>query len=143
MTHDTEFRSVLSGLSLGDDLAGPLKLQIIAILLAIGRYERLPSKTILFHAGDRETNHGFVLLHGSVRVLPENREPTTVSAPMLLGEAKQFNMKCQRDATALAIDAVDVLRFEWDDFEAELHHRLEPGERREVTDCLIDYAWSH
>ncbi len=142
MTQDTEFGTVMSGLSFGDDLPDSLKLQVIAILLAIGRHERLGPGTVLLQLGDRETNHGFVLLQGSVRVLPEDRETVIVRAPTLLGEAKQFSMKCQRDATVIANGTVDILRFEWDQFEDELRHRLEPAEQREVTDCLIDYAWS-
>lgn len=143
MAYQNDYQGVIADLSFGEELSEPIKLQVVAILLAIGRYQRLAKNAILFRCGDRETNHGYVLLHGSVEVQPDLREPEIVTAPRLLGEAKQFSMKCERDATIVAREAIDVLRFEWDDFEAELHHRLEPDEQREVTDSLIDYTWSH
>ncbi len=120
-----------------------LRHRIVTMIQDISESQDIAKGTVLLVKGDTTSDHGFILLEGTVEVLREDIPTTTVHPPALLGEVKQFNPAHERIADVTALGDLKVLRFNWKDFNAAAVDRLSESELALFLNALSEYAWQH
>lgn len=117
--------------------------KVIAAFEIVGQPESMNPGASLFREGERDTDRGYVLLDGEVRITKSSAPELTVAAPELLGEMVQYNPKSERTATVESATAIQVLSFQWSAFNDELVRTCSPEETDEIQKAFQDYAWEH
>ena len=120
-----------------------LRHQIVKMIEDISNLRERKQGEVLFTKGDTTSNHGYILLEGTVEVLREDIPTTTVHPPALLGEVKQFNPAHERIADVTALQDLKVLHFNWDDFNAAAVESLSESDLALFLNALSEYAWQH
>lgn len=115
----------------------------IAAFEAVSEAESMNPGVCLFQEGERDTDRGYVLLDGEVRIVKSTAPELTVAAPELLGEMVQYNPKAERTATVESATAIQVLSFRWSAFNDALVRTCSPEETDEIQKAFQDYAWEH
>jgi len=128
--------------ALATDLREASRRELIATLVSIGSTKVVGPGHVLFEKGDRSDNHGVILLRGHVRIHTRNGETAIVSGPRLLGEAKLFDLKCERNATVTTVGPVEVWEFLWSEFESSLERRAPRDTQQAIQDWLMEQAFS-
>ncbi len=141
----TNFDDQIAQLSMMLEFSQRLQERIVAILRRISTYIHVEIGEPLFVEGDDATNDGCVLVRGAVHITKSDGFKTTVEAPALLGDMKQFHFEAEggRIADVRAVGDVSVLRFDWDAFYAALAENTTPDEMRLVKDTVQSHAWMH
>lgn len=122
---------------------GTLRQRIAKMIVDISNLREIKEGEVLFIKGDTTSNHGYILLEGTVEVLREDIPTTTVHPPALLGEVKQFNPLHERIADVTALQDLKVLHFNWGDFNAAAAERLSESDLALFQNALSEYAWQH
>ncbi len=138
-----ELRNILVGLPFMLDMPESLKQRICKVFVAISKYDTVEAGTELFREGERETDHGYVVLSGSVRVRKSYAPECKAFAPVLLGEVKQFSPRSERTATVIAADDLETLHFTWRRFNQTVDESFDETEREVLRKALLGYAWLH
>ena len=120
-----------------------LRNSIVTMIQDVSEPQDVKQGTVLLKKGDTSSNHGYILLEGTVEVLREDIPITTVHPPALLGEVKQFNPVHERIADVTALQDLKVLRFNWDDFNAAAVKTLNESDLALFLNALSEYAWQH
>jgi CRP-like cAMP-binding protein len=143
MMETEEIQSFLCGLPFMLELPESLKQRVGLIFADISDTESIEAGTELFHEGDTQSEDGYIVLSGSVRVEKSYAKSSTAFAPVLLGEVKRFNPSSQRTATVSAREDLDVLHFDWAKFNDAVHARLDKTDQDVLRKALLNYAWLH
>ena len=125
------------------DLNASAREKVVRAFEATGTEKTLPPATQIFQEGDLDSDKGYVLLQGDIRVLKPSAPEIVVSAPELLGEMARFNPTAARTATIEAVDEVRVLAFAWSRFDEALTRMCSPEESEQIQNVLHGYAWDH
>ena len=133
----------ISDLSFIQAFPDALRYRIVTMIQDISESQDIAKGTILLRKGDTTSDHGFILLEGTVEVLREDIPTTTVHPPALLGEVKQFNPVHERIADVTALRDVKVLHFNWEDFNAAAEKGLSESDLTLFRNALSEYAWQH
>ncbi len=143
MMETEEIQSFLCGLPFMLDLPESLKQRVGTIFVDISSEETIEADTELFREGDTRSQDGYIVLSGSVKVEKSYAKSSTAFAPVLLGEVKQFNPSSQRTATVSAREDIDVLHFDWTNFNDAVSARLDVIDQDVLRRALLGYAWLH
>lgn len=138
-----ELRNILVGLPFMLDMPESLKQRVCKVFVAISKYDTVEEGTELFREGERETDDGYVVLSGSVKVKKSYAPECKAFAPVLLGEVKQFSPRSERTATVVANEDLETLHFTWRKFNQAVEDTLEPTDREVLRKALLGYAWLH
>jgi len=127
------------------DFSDNQRYRIVNALMGCSEVARIQANACLFKEGDAESDFGFVLLDGAIRVENSNGFVKPVNPPALLGEMRQFNFEGSgiRAATVTAVEDIIVLRFSWSKLDLSLKALLNPEECEEFTKALQIHAWMH
>jgi CRP-like cAMP-binding protein len=127
------------------DFSDNQKYRIVNALMGCSEVVRVSENTCLFKEGDAESEFGYVLLDGELRVENSNGFVKVVNPPALVGEMRQFNFEGggKRAATVTALEPLTVLRFSWPKLDLTLMESLNPEECVEFTKALQIHAWMH
>ena len=117
--------------------------KIIRAFEATGTEKTIPAATQIFQEGDLDSDKGYVLLQGDIRVIKSTGPEITVSAPELIGEMVQFNPTAVRTATIEALGDVRVLSFAWSRLDEALIRICSPEDSEKIQKVLQGYAWAH
>ena len=120
-----------------------LRRRVVTLIQDISEQRKIKEGSVIFTKGDTTSNHGYILLEGTVEVIREDIPTTTVHPPALLGEVKQFNPVHERIADVTALKDLIVLHFNWDDFNAAAVERLSEADLALFLNALSEYAWQH
>ncbi len=138
-----ELRNILVGLPFMLDMPESLKQRICKVFVAISKYDTVEAGTTLFKEGDRDSDDGYVVLSGSVRVTKSYAPECKAFAPVLLGEVKQFSPRSERTATVTANDELETLHFTWHRFNDTVDQTFDETDREVLRKALLGYAWLH
>jgi CRP-like cAMP-binding protein len=138
-----ELRNILVGLPFMLDLPESLKQRLCKVFVAISKFETVEQGRVLFREGESDTDDGYIVLSGSVRVTKSYSGASKAFAPVLLGEAKQFSPQSERTATVEANDDLETLHFEWGSFREKVESAFDRTDREVLRKALLGYAWLH
>ena len=138
-----ELRNILNGLPFMLDMPESLKQRVAKVFVAISRFDIVEEGTELFHEGEDRIDDGYIVLSGSVKVTKSYAPTSNAFAPVLVGEAKQFNPRSERTATVTANEDLDTLHFEWPAFRETVAAEFDATEQEVLRKALLSYAWVH
>ena len=138
-----ELRNILIGLPFMLDMPESLKQRVCRVFVAISKYETVEEGRELFREGERESEDGYVVLSGSVRVTKSYAAASKAFAPVLLGEVKQFSPQSERTATVAAAEDLETLHFTWPRFYERVESEFDPTDQEVLRKALLGYAWLH
>lgn len=135
----------IEGLSLMLDLDAGIQRALLATLKDVGCIGATNKGDQLYCEGETSANEGYVVLKGSLLIESKTGFSSTLFAPVLVGEMKQFSFG-DDDARAASVTAsvdLEVLRFDWDAFYKSLGAQLSEAQLEEFRCALRRYAWMH
>ena len=138
-----EHVDLISQLAFIQSFPEALRQRIVGAFRDAAESKQIEEGTSLFVLGDTVSNHGYVLVSGSVLVKRPDTPSANVDPPAVLGEVKQFNPRHERIADVTALDTLEALYFNWDKLYELLQERLSEDEYAEFRTALEDYAWQH
>ncbi|MFM1921315.1 MAG: hypothetical protein RLZZ303_2949 [Candidatus Hydrogenedentota bacterium] len=118
------------------------RLRLCLTLVWIAQEMRLIAGEKLFEQHAPQNGQGYVLLDGAVAMLRAGEPFGDVAAPALLGAATELEPGRRWSATAQALGAISVMRFEWSELEAYLVQRLGAEETRRAFASIEQQAAS-
>lgn len=138
-----ELRKYLNEVDFFGGLSRDVQDHLTAVFQAISEEKTLPEGLVLFRAGEKGSNRGYVILEGDFSVQKPNTPMVHAESPDLLGEIELFNPSKQRTATVEAMTDLKVLEFQWSDFMAKCKELLKPEQYTTVRDAIESHAWQH
>ncbi|MBI4559109.1 MAG: cyclic nucleotide-binding domain-containing protein [Candidatus Hydrogenedentes bacterium] len=140
-----QIEQAVASLSLMLTLADHVKERVVAAFKEVSQLKELKPGDGLFAEGDSDSDEGYILLSGSVKVETADGFSTQVFPPELLGEMKQFHFggSAERMADVSVIEPSEVLQFSWARLHASLSERLDANALAEFENALQSYAWMH
>jgi len=135
----------IEGLSLMLDLDSEIQQGLIASLKDVGRIAGMNKGDQLFGEGDSTNDDGYVVLSGSLIVEGSGGFQNVLSAPVLVGEMKQFAFGGEetRVANVTAAADLEVLRFDWTALYESLGTHVNADQLEAFRCALRRYAWMH
>lgn len=139
----SDHKELIAGLPFMLPLDDSVREEAVDVFGAVSKRTLLERETLLFLEGDSVTDYGYILISGQVAVRKKDGSEIIVSAPVVLGEMKQFSLPGMRTATVVVTKDAEVLLFTWDTLYATLGERLSEGDISEFRAGLKKYAWQH